>query len=65
MSQEIEMPYKDIVKQFEFELEKMQQECNRFRYESAFLKSSNDHDKNEFQTLTEQLKMKHDIEVVK
>ena len=64
LSQEIEMPYKDIVKQFELELEKLHQECNRMRYENGFLKSSNDHDKTEFQTLIEQLKLKHEIEVL-
>lgn len=51
------------MKQFESELEKLQQECNRMRYENGFLKSSNEHDKNEFQTLAEQLKLKHEIEV--
>ena len=65
LSQEIEMPYKDIVKQFELELEKLHQECNRMRYENGFLKSSNDHDKTEFQTLIEQLKLKHEIEHTK
>ncbi len=64
LGQQIEMPYKDIVKQFEQELEKLHDDCNKLRYENSYLKGSNEHEKNEFQALTQQYKMKHDIEVM-
>lgn len=44
-------------------MEKLQQECNKLRFEAAFLKSTNEHEKTEFKAMTEQLKLKHEVEV--
>lgn len=63
LSQQIEMPYKDIVKQLEIELQKLQQELNKSRFEASFLKSVNEHDKTEHYNHVEQLKMKNEIEL--
>jgi hypothetical protein len=63
LSIQIEAPYKDIVKQLEQELEKQQQESNKFRFELNFLKSINEHEKCEHANHVEQLKLKHDVEM--
>ena len=63
LSQEIEVPYKELVKQLQQELQKVQQESNKIRYESNFLKSVNEHDKNEHNNYIDQLKMKHEAEL--
>jgi hypothetical protein len=63
LSAQIEGPYKDIVRQFEQELQKLHQELNKQRYENNFLKSSQEHEKTEHQNFAEQLKLKHDIEL--
>jgi hypothetical protein len=63
LSHQIEIPYKDIVKQFEQELEKLHEDCNKLRFENSYLKGSTEHEKNEFQAMMQQYKMKHDVEV--
>jgi len=63
LSQQIELPYKDIVRQLEMELQKLQQELNKCRFEIGILKSVNEHDKSEHCNHVEQLKMKNEIEL--
>lgn len=63
LSQQIEAPYKEIVKQLEVELQKHQQEYNKSHYEIEFLKSVNEHEKQEHVTHLDQMKMKHDVEM--
>jgi hypothetical protein len=63
LSQQIEGPYKDIVRQFERELEKLQQESNKLKYENNYLKSNMDHDKGEQSNFLDQLKLKHEVEL--
>jgi len=63
LSQQIEAPYKDIVKQLEVELQKIQQEYNRVKFEIEFLKSVNEHDKEEHANHLDQMKVKHDVEM--
>ncbi|CAF0714870.1 unnamed protein product [Brachionus calyciflorus] len=63
LSQQIEGPYKDIVRQLEQELQKIQSECNRLRQESGVLKSANEHEKTEHHNYLEQLKLKQEIEL--
>jgi uncharacterized protein (DUF3084 family) len=63
LTQEIETPYKEIVRQLETELERVQQEFTKLRYEANFMKSNSDHEKQEHQTFLEQLRMKHDVEL--
>jgi hypothetical protein len=63
LSQQIEAPYKDIVKQLEVELQKIQQEYSRIKFEIEFLKSVNEHDKQEHAGHLEQLRVKHEVEM--
>ena len=63
MTNQIEVPYKDIVKQLEKELEKLQQDVNKLTYENNFFKQTNEHDRIEHHNFIDQLKMKHDIEL--
>jgi hypothetical protein len=63
LTQEIETPYKEIVKQLENELQKLQQECNKIRFENNTLKSSSEHTKTEQNNFLDQIKMKHEIEL--
>ncbi len=63
LSQEIETPYKEIVKQLENELQKLQKECNKIRFENNTLKSSNEHKNTEQNNLLDQIKIKHELEL--
>lgn len=63
LSQQIEGPYKDIVKQLESELQKLQSEYGKVAFEVDFLKSVNSHDKQEHHSHLEQVKMKQEIEL--
>jgi hypothetical protein len=63
LSQQIEGPYKDIVKQLETELQKLQSEYSKVSFEIEFLKSVNSHDKQEHHSHLEQVKMKQEIEL--
>jgi hypothetical protein len=63
LSQQIESPYKDIVRQLEQELQKLHQEINKTRYEAGLLKSANEHDKAEHHNYIDQLKLKQEIEL--
>ncbi len=63
LSQHIETPYKDIVRQLEIELQKLQQELNKTKFEIGVLKTVNEHDKSEHFNHVEQLKMKYEIEL--
>ena len=63
LSHQIETPYKDILKQLEQELQKLQQDCNKLRFENNFLKSSSEHDKTEQLRLLEQIKLKNEVEL--
>lgn len=63
LSQQIEAPYKDIVRQLEQELQKLQQEINKLRYDNNLLKSANERDKAEHHNFIDQLRLKQDIEL--
>lgn len=63
LSQQIEAPYKDIVRQLEQELQKLQSECNRMRQEINNLRSANEHEKAEHLNYLEQIKLKQEIEL--
>jgi hypothetical protein len=63
LTQEIEAPYKEIVRQLEHELQKLQQELTKLRYESNFQKSSGENERAEHHNFIEQLRMKHEIEL--
>lgn len=63
LSQQIESPYKEIVRQLEQELQKLQSECTRLKQETNVLKSTNEHEKTEHQNYFEQLKLKQEIEL--
>ena len=63
MSQQIEGPYKDIVRQLEQELQKLQEELNKLKQETKFLKSNKEHEKSEQNNFIEQLKLKHEVEL--
>ena len=65
LTNQLEVDYKNIVKAYTIELENLKEECNKLRYETTFLKSANEHDKAEFQSLFDQIKLKHDVEVNK
>lgn len=63
LSQQIEAPYKDIVRQLEQELQKLQSECGRLRQESNILRSGNEHERTEHHNYLEQIKLKQEIEL--
>ena len=63
LSQQIEGPYKDIVRQLEQELQKLQEELNKQKQEAKFVKTNKEHDKNEHNNFIDQLKMKHEVEL--
>lgn len=63
LSEQIEAPYKEIVRQLENELQNLKQEYNKVKYENSFLQASIEHDKKENDTLIEQLKLKYELEV--
>lgn len=63
LSQQIESPYKDIVRQLEQELQKLQLECNKLRQEANLIKSGTEHEKTEHHNYIDQLKLKHEIEL--
>ena len=63
LSQQIEGPYKDIVRQLEQELQKLQEELNKMKYESKFLKSNKEREKSDQNSYIDQLKLKHEVEL--
>ena len=63
LTQQIEGPYKDIVRQLEQELQKLQEDLNKLKYESKFLKSNKDREKTEHNNFIDQLKLKHEVEL--
>ena len=63
LSEQIEAPYKEIVRQLENELQKLQHEVTKLRYEANFHKSAVEHEQSEHHTFIDQLKLKHDIEL--
>lgn len=65
LSQQIEIPYKEIVKQLEQELQNLKQEIHKLRHENSLINATKEHDRNEQETLFEQLKLKYVVEVCK
>jgi hypothetical protein len=63
LSQQIEGPYKDIVRQLEQELQKLQEELNKQKQDAKFIKKNKEHEKNEHNNFIDQLKMKHEVEL--
>jgi hypothetical protein len=63
LSQEIEAPYKDIVRQLENELQNLQQQLTKLKYDNNFQKTTNERERTEHHNFIEQLRVKHDIEL--
>lgn len=63
LSTQIESPYKEIVRQLESELQKLQQETIKLNYDLDFQRSVNEHDKAEHSNYVDQLKLKQEIEM--
>lgn len=63
LTQQIEAPYKDIVRQLEQALQTQQAEINKLRNENAMSHSANDREKAEHHNFVEQLRVKQELEL--
>lgn len=63
LSQQIEAPYKDIVRQLEQALQAQQTEIGKLHNENQLLRASNEHQKQEHHIYLDQLKLKQEVEL--
>jgi hypothetical protein len=63
IAHELEAPYKDIVRQLELELQKMQQELVKIKSDNQTLRNALERGKEENDAFVEQMKLKHQVEL--
>jgi hypothetical protein len=63
IAHELEAPYKDIVRQLELELQKLQQELVKIKSDNQTLRNALERGKEENDSFIEQMKLKHEVEL--